>query len=128
MADADPSTVADVPALLAEIESLNQRHDAVVRLAQDELGRADQTITELRAQNAHYAQRIANTSASMQNALDAAMGPVLERLHRLLAITYASPDGAEYEHIPGHTQYAGDQHCPACWAAVIRATLGVPNG
>lgn len=41
---------------------------------------------------------------------------------RVRALTFASDDGAEYEHThpPGH----GEPECPACWSEDIRAALG----
>ena len=146
-------SVCDIPQLLSEIERLSGKHN-LVRLAYEmadgkhteltgaEIAEsframlddhwrqraemAEAEVTRLKAQNTRYAQQIANASSSMQELLDVAMGPVRARLDAVLRTTYASDDGAEYEH--DHGPLEGNPSCPACWAHDVRKALGVEVG
>lgn len=40
----------------------------------------------------------------------------------VVALTYASDDGTEYEH-NGHADWEGEPECPGCWAKSLRALL-----
>ena len=80
-------SVADVPQLLAEIERLSDELDRV-RLADTYMPEGVDIVMakmrELRAQNARYAQRIANVSTSMQELLDVALVDVKANIDGLL--------------------------------------------
>jgi hypothetical protein len=45
---------------------------------------------------------------------------ILDALDAVLATTYESDDGSEYEHNRG---CEGEPTCPACWATDIRAAI-----
>lgn len=73
-----------------------------------EVTRLDQAVADLQAYAAGL--QIGADSLRAQN-------------QRLLQLTYASDDGTEYEH--DHAPGEGEPECPACWAADIRAVLGI---
>ncbi len=87
-------------------------------------------LDEERARSARYAQRIADQSRTMQNALDVAIketeANVGAMLDRLVALAEVGEDGkTTYRHNHGPIADRGKYvDCPACWAESILKAIG----
>lgn len=88
-------------------------------------------LDEERARSARYAQRIADQSRTMQNALDVALketeGNIGAMLDRLIALAEVGEDGkTTHTHNHGPIADRGKYvDCPACWAvSILKAIRG----
>lgn len=76
----------------------------------------------LRAQHGHPLHR--DHTEDLETGIASAVREIDEMraaLDRVRALTYASDDGTEWEHI--HPPEEGEPECPACWAAGIRHAI-----
>ena len=96
-------------------------HTPAVGPAMDVVEYETRTTDAYRQAAQRWQERCEKAEAE-RDALAADHAALFGSYQRVLALSYANDDGAEYEH-NGHAPNEGESECPGCWAAAIRRAL-----